>query len=208
MNFLFFVCFFFRICDEIVPILIEKNCLSGIAWTLESFTDISDVCLLKILVHCLKNINDVEHKQILSTILQRNVVQNVKLFRNHSSFQCTVNLMTVINESLNESVGEANILNWASLCLDAYYQRFLLIKDTSTLELLKSIRTAVSLEVNLLTLSFCLLFFFLRKDLEFYHELPNSLFFPETIFNRDLALVVRTVADFISGAQQVLTLGA
>lgn len=140
--------FLCRICEVVVPQLIEKNSLAGLTWILHFFVDIPDASLLKILVHCLKNPSETEQKGVVSLILQKPAVQNVRLFRSHSSFQSTVNLLSIINELLGESLGDCNILNWACLCLDAYYQQFLLIKDASTLELLKSVADAVSSEVR------------------------------------------------------------
>nr|XP_018896692.1 PREDICTED: nucleolar protein 11 [Bemisia tabaci] len=136
------------ICEVVVPQLIEKNSLAGLTWILHFFVDIPDASLLKILVHCLKNPSETEQKGVASLILQKPAVQNVRLFRSHSSFQSTVNLLSIINELLGESLGDCNILNWACLCLDAYYQQFLLIKDASTLELLKSVADAVSSELD------------------------------------------------------------
>jgi len=143
--------------EKLLPQLLETKAVSELNWCIKYFTDVPETSLVQILLFCLENVNKTDkegpYHKLLNAILHApfSDVCLLPCLRT-VPFHHILTLLHYLADELEADepkVELCNLVDWASLLLDAHYQRYLLSGDPQVLEILCRIRGLVIDQVKL-----------------------------------------------------------
>jgi hypothetical protein len=150
--------------QKLLAQLLKANDISKLNWCIRYFIDIPESSLVQIILFCLENITKTDkqgpYHELLNTVLHApfSDVCLLPILRT-APFHHILTLLHYLAEEIETDEPEVelcNLVEWASLLLDAHYQRYLLCGDPHVLELLLRIRERVINQVRLIQRHSCL----------------------------------------------------
>uniref|UniRef100_A0A069DZA5 Putative nucleolar protein 11 n=1 Tax=Panstrongylus megistus TaxID=65343 RepID=A0A069DZA5_9HEMI len=136
------------ICEEILPQLIKKLDEEQIIELLSLINDIPDHWLIDMVVKF--NSNPCSG-QLLEKVLKYPLVSDhssLQLVRSRVNLETALGLLTVITKMMDRNPLDKSLVDWACLLLDSHYQEYLLSKDETVIETIKSINSIVKLHME------------------------------------------------------------
>jgi hypothetical protein len=142
--------------QKLLPQLLKASAVSELNWCIKHFIDIPESSLVQIILFCLENVTKTDKQEpyhkLLNTVLHApfSDVCLLPSLRN-APFHHTLTLLNYLAEEIEAGEPEVelyNLIEWASLLLDAHYQRYLLSGDPHVLQLLLRIRELVRNQVR------------------------------------------------------------
>ncbi|GFG36472.1 hypothetical protein Cfor_11811 [Coptotermes formosanus] len=137
--------------EKLVPQLLETRAVPELNWCIRYFTDIPEKSLVQILMFCLESMatvgREAQYCELLNATLHVPFSDVCMLPRLRTvPFHHVLTLLHYLTEELEAYEPEIelhSLVEWASLLLDAQYQRCLLSGDPQVLELLRRIHKLV-----------------------------------------------------------------
>ncbi|XP_073973794.1 nucleolar protein 11 [Rhodnius prolixus] len=137
-----------RICEVLLPELIKKQEEEQITEFLSLINDIPDYYLIDMAV--IFNNNHFSG-QLLEKVLKYPLVSDhssLQLVRSRVNLQTALELLAFITRMMDNSLLVKSLLDWACLLLDSHYQQYLLSKDETVIETIKSVNTIIKLHME------------------------------------------------------------
>lgn len=138
--------------EKLIPQLLETKAVPELIWCIRYFTDIPERSLVQILIFCLESIGTVDkptqYRKLLNATLHVPfsdvcLLPRLRIVPFHHALSLLHHL-TAQFEAHEPEVELHNLVEWASLLLDAHYQRCLLSGDPQVLALLHRIHKLVN----------------------------------------------------------------
>jgi hypothetical protein len=148
--------------EKLLPQLLETKAVLELNWCIKHFTDIPEMSLVQILMFCMEGMvtdgKKAQYQKLLNATLHV-PFSDVCILPSLRTipFHHVLTLLHYLTEELDAGEPEVelhNLLDWASLLLDAHYQHCLLSGDPQVLELLHRIRKLVIDQVKLIRSNF------------------------------------------------------
>lgn len=145
-----------RIVQNLLPQLLKANAVSELNWCIKYFADIPESSLVQVILFCLENVTKTDkqgpYHELLNTVLHA-PFSDVCLLPSlrTAPFHHALTLLHYLAEEIEADEPEVevyNLIEWASLLLDAHYQRYLLSGDPQILKLLLRIRELIVNQVK------------------------------------------------------------
>jgi hypothetical protein len=148
--------------EKLVPQLLETRAVPELNWCIRYFTDIPEKSLVQILMFCLESMatvgREAQYCELLNATLHVPFSDVCMLPRLRTvPFHHVLTLLHYLTEELEAYEPEIelhSLVEWASLLLDAQYQRCLLSGDPQVLELLRRIHKLVIDQVKFIRNNF------------------------------------------------------
>ncbi|PNF31620.1 hypothetical protein B7P43_G17189 [Cryptotermes secundus] len=142
--------------QKLLPQLLKASAISELNWCIKYFTDIPEGSLVQIILFCLENVTKTDkegpYHKLLNTVLHAPFSDVCMLPSVRTApLHLTLSLLHYLAEEIEADVPEVelyNLIEWASLLLDAHYQRYLLSGDPQVLKLLLRIRELVVNQID------------------------------------------------------------
>lgn len=140
-----------RMVEKVIPQLLETKAVPELIWCIRYFTDIPERSLVQILTFCLESIatvgKEAQFHKLFNATLHVPFSDVCLLPRLRTvPFHHVLSLLHYLTAQLEAHEPEVelcNLIEWASLLLDAHYQRCLLSGDPQVLDLLHRIQKLV-----------------------------------------------------------------
>ncbi|KAL0270969.1 UNVERIFIED_CONTAM: hypothetical protein PYX00_008227 [Menopon gallinae] len=153
----------YGICQFILDKLSKNKDYYGLCWCLQTFTDIPDDLIVKLLVLILNDKNsdvwaiDKEtstqenlRTRLLNKLLglPMNDVNLLVSLRLYFEFEDCLALLDHLCGMSADSESESNVFTWTIVLLDAFYQQFILSRDSKVLEIMVKLRKRIENEIE------------------------------------------------------------
>ncbi|KAG8286204.1 Nucleolar protein 11 [Homalodisca vitripennis] len=138
------------IAQMLFPIAIDSNDPEGLTTLLKNINDIPESCIIAVLSFCLKDIETPGHKELLRLVLSLPMTADLStlgLLRHKLKLGTVLNLLRQLSEAMLLTPGDPQLVEWATLLLDAYYQQYLLSRDPAVIEVLSELKAIVDKQV-------------------------------------------------------------
>lgn len=145
--------FIYRICEVLFPTLLAAKKIDKLLWLFRHFSDIPESCFVSTLLFCLHDLEETRRRELLQTILLTPIttdISTLRQLRSELSIKLVLSLLHELSTLMVEFPGNEQLLEWATLLLDAHYQQYLLSKDETVIDQLKELKKVVENQVNIL----------------------------------------------------------
>uniref|UniRef100_A0A1B6LKA1 Nucleolar protein 11 N-terminal domain-containing protein n=1 Tax=Graphocephala atropunctata TaxID=36148 RepID=A0A1B6LKA1_9HEMI len=139
------------ISQRLFPPALDSEDLEGLTTLLKNITDIPESCIIAVLSFCLKDIDTPGHKELLRLALSLPVTPDLTtlgLLRHKLKLGTVLNLLRQLCEAMLLTPGDPQLVEWATLLLDAYYQQYLLSRDPAVIEALTELKAIVDKQLE------------------------------------------------------------
>ncbi|XP_046674537.1 uncharacterized protein LOC124363333 [Homalodisca vitripennis] len=139
------------IAQMLFPIAIDSNDPEGLTTLLKNINDIPESCIIAVLSFCLKDIETPGHKELLRLVLSLPMTADLStlgLLRHKLKLGTVLNLLRQLSEAMLLTPGDPQLVEWATLLLDAYYQQYLLSRDPAVIEVLSELKAIVDKQME------------------------------------------------------------